>query len=305
MHSVTDSIVFHPPRTLGLAIHSLIVILLIMLGVWGLWQAVNADISPVFLLYLLPALLGGVLVPILTYRVYALYGAYYELERGGIRLRWGLRIEHIPMDFVEWIHPANDLDPAVPLPFLRLPGGVLGTRNLPAGGEVEFMASTARDLLVIATPNRAYAVSPADRESFLAAYQSLAELGTITPIATRSVHPTFLVNRIWTSRLARSLLLIGFIAGIALLALVVISIPSHDQFFMGFRPTGEPGDPVQAVRLMLLPVLSWFFYMFNLFLGIFFYRNDGSHFLAYMMWTVGALMPLLFLVGVIFILQSA
>jgi hypothetical protein len=304
MHSLTSPIVFHPPRTLGLAIHGFIISLLVLLGVWGLWQAANADIGPVFLLYLLPALLGVVLVPILTYRAYALYGAYYVLERGGIRLRWGLRIEHIPMDVVEWIHPANDLEPAVPLPFFRLPGGVLGTRKLPAGGEVEFMASTSRDLLVIATPSRAYAVSPADRESYLAAYQSLAELGTITPLATRSVHPTFLVNRVWTSRLARSLLLIGFIAGFALLALVVLSIPTRSQVFLGFRPTGEPGDPIPAVRLMLLPVLSWSFYLINLFTGFFFYRNEESHYLAYMVWVIGALMPLLFLVGVIFILQS-
>ena len=118
------------------------------------------------------------------------------------------------------------------------------------------------------------------------------------------MHPTFLVNRVWTSRLARSLLLIGFIAGFALLALVVLSIPARAQVVLGFRPTGEPGDPIPAVRLMLLPVLSWSFYLINLFLGLFFYRNEESHYLAYMVWVIGALMPLLFLVGVIFILQS-
>lgn len=289
---------------MGVVTHSIIVILLIELGLWGMWQAANADIGPVFLLYLLPSLLAMVMVPILAYRAYALYGAFYILEREGIRLRWGLRIEEIPMDVVEWVHPADDLEPAVPLPFFRLPGSVLGVRKLPGEGEVEFMASTSRELLIIATPGRAYAVSPGDRASFLEVYQQLAELGSITPLPARSIHPTFLINRVWSTPAARALILTGFLLGVILLALVLFSIPSRAQFHLGFLPSGEPGDLVPAVRLMLLPVLSWFFYLIDFFLGLFFFRDEKSHYLAYLVWFTGALTPLLFLVGLYFILRS-
>lgn len=62
-------------------------------------------VGPVFLRYLLLAGLCLLPLPLLVYRFRALQRAHYILERDGIRLRWGLRAEDIPMDQVDWVHP--------------------------------------------------------------------------------------------------------------------------------------------------------------------------------------------------------
>jgi len=301
---VEESLIFYPNRKLGLLTHSAAILFLTAVGLWGLWQAANAEIGPVFLAYLLPALVAVILVPVLLYRVYALYVSYYTLQRDGIRIRWGLRVEQIPMDIIEWVHPADDLEPRVPLPFLRMPGAVIGTRKMPAGGKVEFLASSTKNMLIIATPDIAYAISPANADTFLEAYNHVVELGSVTPLTRQSLHPTFVAARVWASRPTRSLVILGLILNIALLAYVLWMVSSHQQIHLGFRPSGEPAALVPSVRLMLLPVISIFFYVIDLFVGLFFYRTEASRELAYLAWATGTLSPMLFFVGVYFILQS-
>ncbi len=225
-------------------------------GGWGLWQAANASIGPVFLLYLLPALAALGLIPVLAYSFFALRGAWYQLEREGIRLHWGLRSEDIPMTAVLWVRPAEDLDRSPRLPLPRLPGLVLGTHRRSGFGEVEYLAARGSGLVFIATPERLYAVSPDDPEEFLKAYQRLTELGSLSPMPPRSVYPTFLLARVWTARPARYLILIGLVLSLVLLAWASLAISARTQVSLGFEPDGSPRGAIPAVRLLLLPVLN-------------------------------------------------
>ena len=112
-----EQYVFFPPNRAGIIFHLVSIALLTLAGVWGLWQAVNIDLSINFLLYLLPFLIALLLVPFLIYTLSSLENASYTLERDSIRLRWGLRSEIIPMVNVQWIRPATDLSSTLPLPF--------------------------------------------------------------------------------------------------------------------------------------------------------------------------------------------
>jgi hypothetical protein len=257
-----------------------------------------------FMLYLLPALASVIIVPILAYRVYALQSAVYILQREGIRVRWGLRSEDIPMDDVLWVHPAAELSAPLPLPMLRWPGAVLGKRHLAGGGEVEFLAGNFRDMLYIATPGGGLVISPAAPDRFLETFQRFTEMGSLTPLPARSVYPAFLLARVWSAKLARGLLLTCVLLGLALLVWVSLSIQGRSQLHLGFRPDGSPGDLVPAVRLMLLPILNSFFFLVALFLGMLFFRRDDSRPLAYILWLGSALTNLLFLLAVFFILQN-
>ena len=105
-----DRIAFLPPRRLGLIFQPLVSLLLVIISVWSFWQAVNITIGPLFVLYILLALLWGGLVPLFVYRSYALYRAAYAIERDGILLRWVLRLEDIPMNSVLWVHHASQLE---------------------------------------------------------------------------------------------------------------------------------------------------------------------------------------------------
>jgi hypothetical protein len=109
LHIVDNAYVFFPPKRSGIVFHLAAIAILTLAGAWGLWQAVHSDVGPTFLLYLLPFLVALPTVPFLIYRLNNLENASYTLERDSLRLRWGLRVETIPMVDVQWIRPATDL----------------------------------------------------------------------------------------------------------------------------------------------------------------------------------------------------
>jgi len=300
---VKEEFIFYPPIRWGLIVHAAGALLLISAGGYGLWQAFHATIGPRFLVFLIPSLLAIGLAVWLVYRGYALSGAFYILERDGLRLHWGLRLEDIPMDAVIWARQADELESRLPLPWLRIPGSVLGNRNLPGVGNVEFFASSWRGIVLVATPERTYAISPQDPHAFLNAFRRFMELGSLSPLPARSVFPTLLLSRVWQARLARYTILLGLGFSLSLLIGTSLAIPGRDQISLGFTPELAPRDPIPSVRLMLLPVLNGFFYLADLLIGLYFFRQDESQPLAYLVWGGGALTALLFLLGMIIVLQ--
>ncbi len=261
---------FEPDKPAGVIFHVAAILLLVAASGWGIWQAVHSAIGPVFLLYLLPALISIALVPILGYRLYSLLGAYYHLERDGMRLRWGLRIEDIPMGAVQWVSSLADLEHRPPMPWVWWPGAILGVRRLPDGSSLEYLASGTRNMILIATPGQVYAISPRQPQAFLDAYQRYTEMGSLSPVQARSIHPAFLIARVWRLRSARVLLLAGLALNLLLLTWVSTAIPSRSSVILGFATGGEP---LPTVRLLLLPILSGTFYLFDSILGLFFYRG--------------------------------
>lgn len=283
---------------------------------WGLGQAAQAEIGPAFLLALAPVLVALLLVPLLAYHFYALRGAAYTLERDRIQLRWGLRLEEIPMSEVVWVRSSRELGAALPLPWMRWPGAVLGVRRTSGGQAIEFLAARSNPLVVIATQQTLYAITPEDEQGFLNAYQHLSEMGSLNLLERRSVYPTFLVGRVWRARPARAMLAAGLLFNLALLAWVSLTVPERSQIVLGFIAGAEP---VPSVRLLLLPFISGFFFLVDLFAGLFFFRRDdaapgdgqsgedgraGRQALAYVLWTSGTITSLLFLLGVYFILKT-
>ncbi|MEK6222766.1 MAG: PH domain-containing protein, partial [Chloroflexota bacterium] len=111
----------------------------------------NADLGPSFLLYLLSALVTAIPVPFLGYRLYALNRSFYVLERDGVRLQWGFRIEDIPMTDVLWVRLAEDLPYPITLPRPWWPGALVGSRKQRDDSQIEFFAVDAENLLLIGT----------------------------------------------------------------------------------------------------------------------------------------------------------
>jgi hypothetical protein len=302
---------FTPPRRAGYLVHLGLILVLIGGGALGLYWASQAQIGPVFLLSLLPSLAAVVLVPWLTYRLYCLRTAYYSLERDGLHLRWGLRVIQIPMTAVIWIHTQDELVTPLPLPWLRLSGSVVGVRPLTGAAWqsgprfVEFLASEARGLVLIGTEERVFAISPANADEFLYAFERFLELGSLTPLPARSVFPAFLISRVWNTRLARTLILISLALSLVLLARVSLAIPGGAQVHLGFYPDGSPGDLAPAIQLLLLPILNGLIVLVDLLLGFFFFRREETQYLSYLLWGGSAFIPLFFLIGAYFILRVA
>ena len=299
-----EQYVFYPPNRAGVIFHLLTIAILALAAAWGLWQAVRASVGLTFVLYLLPFLIALLLIPLLLYRLSSLENSSYVLERDAIRLRWGLRYETIPMTKVHWVRPSTDMGGSLPLPPFRWPGAVNGTRRYPGGSTmIEYMASRSRDLLVIGTPDKLFAISPANMDNFLATYQHFTEMGSLLPLPASSMYPTILVTRLWENRAARYLILLGALLSLSIFVWVSIAIPGIERVSLGISAAGTPRTPIPSIRLMLLPILNTFAFLVDLMIGMVFFRRDKNHNLAYLLWTTSIIVSSLFLVAIYFILQ--
>ncbi|GAB4496995.1 MAG: hypothetical protein OHK0052_07810 [Anaerolineales bacterium] len=299
-------VIFEPPRRTGLVVHAALLSALLALTLFNLWQTVRAPMGAIFLTNLLLALLSALPIPLVFYRMRALQTAVYELSRDGIVLRWGLRSVELPMPTVLWVRRAEEVLANLPLPPLIWHGALVGTALRPARGlpPIEFLAARRTGLLLIATEQRVYAISPADPESFLHTIHRLLEYGSITPIAYRSRYPLELLREAWQSRPLRALFVANIGLNAALLTWVSLSIPRQTTIRLGFDAAQQPGVAVAAAGLLLLPFLSMFFSALNGLLGLYFFRREPLRFLAYLLWISGAFFPALFLLAVGFILQN-
>lgn len=282
---------FHPPRRAGILFQGGWILVLGLAGGAFFFLAVQDPTGLGFLLNMLIALVIFAPLPLLAYRLYALLTGAYSLRRDGLRIRWGLRREDIPLGRIEWMRPAEELGFRLPLPWLRWPGSVVGSRRVAELGDVEFLAADLAHMILVATPKKIYAISPSETKAFMASFRKINELGSLTPLEAQSFYPTVLFGNVWEDRLARWLILGSFAIGLALLAVVGLAVPGLDA--IAWIGTAEPAP---AERLLLLPILEGIFWMSNLLVGIFLYRRGGDLIIAaYLLWASGALTGILFL----------
>jgi len=306
---MAERYLFRPPRRPGTIFHLGLGLLLCAAAVAGIWSGISNP--PVRLAFWLAALLALSFLPAVFYRLYGLWTAVYELEADGIHLRWGWRLEDIPMDCVLWVMPAAEFPLALPLPLLRWPGSLQGTQRLAAGQGaglapvVEFLAGRSQGLVLIGTAEKIFAISPDQPERFLQAYRRLTELGSFNPIPRRSQQPSTLFNLVWASAAARWLLLAGAALSALLFAAANLAAAGRDSVRLGFQPDGAPGPAVPAAQLYLLPMINGFFYVLNLIAGLFYFRRLEGQPIALLLWSASLFSALLFLAGMLWALTNA
>ena len=161
------------------------ILLLAGASIWGFINLTNAPVGPIFVSYLLIGILAFAPIPFLGYRAYALFKADYYIDRDSLAILWGLRVEDIPLTDIEWVRPASDLTNPLSLPRFRLPGAVLGTRRHPDLGAVEFIASTARNLILIATSKHVFAISPRNAAALVRTFRACDRVGQPYPYGSK------------------------------------------------------------------------------------------------------------------------
>ena len=294
---------YPPPKQIGMLVHIALILVLLGLAGWGIWNLTFTEVGPNFVIFLLDTLLALVPLPLFVYRAYALMRADYILDRDSLEIRWGLRDEDIPLTDIEWLRPATDLTTPLRLPWLPIPGAVLGTRRHPDLGVVEFLASAPRNLLLVATSKRVYAISPSNAAKFAQTFARTIEMGSLLPAEAKSVYPSFIFSRAWENAWVRFLWLAGLFLNIGLAVWVMLTIPTLSQISLGFAPSGATLPPSPASQLVLLPIESAFLYLVGLFGGMYFYRWETHRVLAVIIWASSALTGLMFLLAVLFIIS--
>ena len=296
---------FFPPRRRGLLFNLGMLLGLALLSAALFLLANGAELGPLFLLYLLGAVTAAAPIPLLAYRAYALNNSSYQVERDGIRLKWGFREEDIPITEIEWVEYAEDLIVPLIKPRLIWPGSVVGRTEQEGLGEVEFMAAEENEMVMIGTKQRVYVISPGDAGSFVRAYRRAFEMGSLAPFQAYSNLPRFLFVDIWQNAVTRVLVLVTLILSLALFVWVGLAIPTLGQVSLGFSAAGLPLPPVSPGQLFLLPTVNILLAAANYLLSMYFYRQSADHPMVYWLWSVNALTSLLFLLAVFFILNAS
>ncbi len=145
--NISESVDFNPPRRRGIFLHLGVALLLLAGAGGGLYYALGQQAGAYFLLFMVVAVVCMLPLPLIAYRGYALLRARYTLERDGLRIRWGLRTEDIPLNTIEWVRPASELGNTLHLPPFSVTGAILGKREVADLGTVEFLASEIDEAL--------------------------------------------------------------------------------------------------------------------------------------------------------------
>jgi Bacterial PH domain len=294
---------FPPSKRAGLLLHGVLLFIFISVSAFGFYNLSRTDVGPNFVIYLLVGLIAIAPIPLFAYRAYALLRAKYILDRDSLELRWGLRDEDIPLTDIEWVRSVADLTQPLQLPPMPMAGAILGLRRHPDLGVVEFMASNKKNLLLVATAKRVYAISPDDPPEFIQTFARAVELGSLIPAKPKSIYPSFIIAQAWGSGLARYLWLAALFLNIGLFTWVSLLIPSFSRVALGFRLDRTP-DAVSSAQLIILPLVSTFLGLVGWAAGLYFYRWEKQHILSTIIWSSCALSSLLFLIAVLFIITT-
>jgi hypothetical protein len=156
----------------------------------------------------------------------------------------------------------------------------------------------------VATRSHVLAISPADPQAFLQNIQRAIEMGSLSPAAPQSLRPVFLIGDAWQSRLVRFFWLGGLLLNIGLLAWTGLMIPSLGSVSLGFTPSGDPGEAIPAVGLLLVPIISIFIFALGWAAGLFLHRRSDQHTLALIVWGNSLFTSLLFLAAILFLVTT-
>jgi len=178
----SDVKTFYPPRLRGLIFNLGLILVLGMFGAALLVLASQTPLGPGFLAYLLGALVIASPIPIFANRAFALIRSYYEIQRDGIRLKWGFREVDLPITDIRYVELVEDLLFPLEYPRRQWPGAVTGVKQQDKLGVVEFLASEKNNLVMIGTSERVFVVSPVDAKGFIRTYRTMTELGSLSPI---------------------------------------------------------------------------------------------------------------------------
>lgn len=299
---MTNQQVFRPPRTAGFLLHVGLFLVLLAGIVILMIQIFSRPVGWSLALYLIGSLLLIVLLPFIAYRGYALLHASYTIERDGLRVRWGLRSEDVPLTEVLWVREAADLVVPLRLPRFSLPGAILGESKHEELGRMEFIASDASSLVIVSAFNKTFILSPEDPADFTRRFQRVIEMGSLAPISPHTAVPAAFFKQVFKDRLGK--VLVPFSVALAILVMLITSllIPFKELMPLGYDRTGQPLEAVPSSRLLLLPVIGLIMNLIDLIGGFYAYRRPETRVTAYFLWAAGIITSLLLLIAVLLLI---
>lgn len=276
-------------RRLGQLVGSVLTAGLLLLVIVMLGLAIVNPISILTFLLGVGAFATLIGAGFLAHWTWSLGHARYLLDRNAIVIQWGLYERQIPLSAVQHVLTAAEIKGLRLRGVLRWPGLWVGSGYAPALGPVYFYASQPLDRqLFIQTARCVYAISPMDREGFLAAFQERREMGPTQEVEEAEQHPAFFDWPFWRDPMVWGLLGSSILLWVLLLAVLSWRFPAlPPEIVLQTDAQGAPLLVANASRVFYLAGLGAIFLLLNGGTGLIFYRRERM--LTRILW-VGLLM---------------
>lgn len=249
----------------------LILLIILMLGL--------AIVNPVSILTFglgVGALLALGCAGFVGYWTWGLSHALYTLDRNALIIQWGVYERQIPLDAIQKVLAAPDVRGLRTRRVLRWPGLWVGVGYAPELGPIVFYASSPIDTMVfIQTRERVYAISPVDREGFLAALDERRDMGPTQVLEEIERYPALLDWQGWRDPMIWGLLGSSLLLWVLLLALLTWRFPTlPPQIVLQTDNQGMPLLIANADRIFYLALLGAIFLVLNGGAGAIVYRRE-------------------------------
>lgn len=218
-------------------------------------------------------LLSGVLL----YRIVGVLTLAYEMDRNGLYIVWVGNRAVVPLSQVEAIESGAP-QAVVPWWLFHIVGYYWG-RGRTASGKLLHLFTTRSPTrsLVIQTASEAYAISPADQETFVQEMEQRRRIG-----AVKSLTPTVEPGRIffyafWNDQLIRWALILTFGLNLLLLGMLAARYPQLTTTIeMRFNAAGQATELRPRHQVLFMPLAAFVLSLLNTALGLSFYRQDRT-----------------------------
>ena len=272
-------------RVIAWVAAALLLLASLVLLIWLL----RTPLGPTTIALSLAFLLALGLLAVLLYRLWALHGLDYWIDRDAVRIHWaGNRID-IPLPDIQkivdkptglvqthrwWVWPVGWVQP-------------LRSESV----QVSYATCSPQESLALKTPYATFIVSPQNADGFVTALRERQALCPARKLEPAIAEPSYRQHWLVQDRLPLILMGAGLFFGIVLLGLLVWRYPTlPQQIPLHFDAEGVP-DRIGARRsILFLPAITLLIGFFNAAIGIALYERHKLA--AYMLWGVALLLQI-------------
>ncbi len=300
--------VYSPPKSTGLAIGLGAITLTLALDAVLVALVRFAPLAfPTFIFICLLVASAPVLAGI-AYRCYGLARARCVLSRNALVVEWGGRREVIPMEMIGEVRAGVEVETALRPQGITWPGCVVGRASLQDFGEVEFLATTEQPGLVLVSHTRAggwLAISPADPQAFLQAFDKFRAEGVEDQVEPESRQPGLEQWALWRDRPALGLVALGGASVLALVGYLLAIFPQlPPEIALHFNAQSEPDRFGSPTGLFILPVIAGLAWALNTLGGLWLHRRETERAGAYLLFSATVFVQALVWVAAIGLLTA-
>ena len=287
--------IYKPRRIKGIAIGTTLIVLLAVVNYWNVQRALEGQINLSTFWRGLFTFLSMPLAGFVAYRIHGITALRYIVSRDGMIIRWAGVRHFVPMQEIERVVPASEIQERVGFFGIAWPGcwvGPIRAKGLGTGKSYSAVPPS-RQLLVI-TSEAIYGISPSEPGVFLTGFWARHHLGVIRRWEPRSEESGVRLWPIWKDRYVLSLLLAALVINLAVFGYTSAAYPGLPPILSSrLSMLGVTGRPGARVEVFALPALGMLFTGVDAVLGMVLYRKERT--LAYVSFGFAVLVQLLIL----------